>query len=89
MWTGSSNKDSKQGTWISLEKKHSRKTELDTIDQAENGTFLPVGASGVANKTAWYSEQNGSEGDNIPLKPQAAHAQMGGRGDISTKVLDG
>lgn len=80
-WTGSSNyKDSKQGTWISLEKKNSRQTDLDTIDQAENGTFLPVGASGFApgNKTAWYtSEHNASEGENIPLKPPAAHAQNG------------
>ena len=78
-WGGSSNSYSnfKQGTWISLEKKNSRRPEMDTIDQAENGNFLPVGASGLgSNMGAWYNNDSGiGDSENVPLKPQAVHVQ--------------
>ena len=79
IWTGSSNtySDSKQHAWISFERKNTRQQEINTIDQAENGTFLPIGGSGFGNNlTAWHDDASrASDGDNIPLKPRAVHAQ--------------
>lgn len=78
-WTGSSNTygSSKQHTWMSLDRKKPRQQDLNTIDQAENGAFVPIGGSGYGNNLkAWHDDASrGSESEDIPLKPQAVHVQ--------------
>ena len=81
-WSGSSNKDSKtSGRWISLSKKSDNQSELDTINQAENGIFIPAGASKLGNPmgnkmNVWTHDGFGaSDSDHIPLQPKAIHVQ--------------
>ena len=76
-WGGSSHNGSKKGPWISLGRKSGRQTGLDTIDQAESGSFVPTGSSGLGNSmTAWHhDESHASDSDNIPLQPQAVYVQ--------------